>query len=142
MPTGTTRSPALITSVVLAPLPTLTTAGLLLVTVTAVSAERGVRSNRTPSVAATGLPAAAITRPIPGDGTTETPIHEDTLQTLIATEGLSRPDAERTLLRGKQPTGRLVSADQVAALIAFLCSAEAADITGAVLPIDGGWSAG
>ena len=74
-------------------------------------------------------------------GTTETPIHEATLQTLIATEGLSRRDAERTLLRGKQPTGRLVSADQVAALIVFLCSPEAADITGAVLPIDGGWSA-
>jgi 3-hydroxybutyrate dehydrogenase len=75
-------------------------------------------------------------------GTTETPIHEAALQTLIADGGLSRPDAERTLLRGKQPTGRLISAEQVAALIVFLCSPDAADITGAVLPIDGGWSAG
>ena len=75
-------------------------------------------------------------------GTTESPIHEATLQTLMAGGRLSRPDAERALLRGKQPTGRLISAEHVAALIVFLCSAEAADITGAVLPIDGGWSAG
>src|SRR5687768_7232936 len=89
MPTGTTRSPALITSVVVAPLPTLTTAGLLLVTVTAVSAERGVRSNRTPSVAVTGLPAAAITRPIPGDGTTETPIAGATVTADVLDDGCS-----------------------------------------------------
>jgi 3-hydroxybutyrate dehydrogenase len=29
----------------------------------------------------------------------------------------------------------------VAALIAFLCGDDARDITGAALPIDGGWSA-
>ena len=86
--------------------------------------------------ATTGITCNAIC-----PGTSETPIHEATLQTLIGTGGLSREDAERTLLRGKQPTGRLISAEQVAALIVFLCGPEAADITGAVLPIDGGWSA-
>jgi 3-hydroxybutyrate dehydrogenase len=30
----------------------------------------------------------------------------------------------------------------VAALVAFLCTSAAADITGAALPIDGAWSAG
>jgi 3-hydroxybutyrate dehydrogenase len=73
-------------------------------------------------------------------GTTETPIHDATLQALIKAEGLSRRDAERSLLRGKQPSGRLISAEQVAALIVFLCGPDAADITGAVLPVDGGWS--
>jgi 3-hydroxybutyrate dehydrogenase len=55
---------------------------------------------------------------------------------------LPREAAEAQLLTGKQPTGRLVSEDGVAALVAFLCTSAAADITGAALPIDGAWSAG
>jgi 3-hydroxybutyrate dehydrogenase len=73
-------------------------------------------------------------------GTAETPVHEATVEALIATEGLSRVDAERRFLQGKQPTGRFISAESVAALIVFLCGPDAADITGAVLPVDGGWS--
>jgi len=45
------------------------------------------------------------------------------------------------LLAGKQPTGRFISPDGVAALIASLCAPESRDITGAAIPIDGGWSA-
>lgn len=74
-------------------------------------------------------------------GTADTPVHEATIATAIAGEGLSRGDAERRVLAGKQPTGRFIGAENVAALIAFLCGPDAADITGAVLPIDGGWSA-
>ena len=60
---------------------------------------------------------------------------------MMAAERLSRADAERRLLAGKQPTGRLIAAEDVAALMVFLCGPESADITGAALPIDGGWSA-
>jgi 3-hydroxybutyrate dehydrogenase len=74
-------------------------------------------------------------------GTAETPVHEATIADLMALEGLARPDAERRLLTGKQPTGRLIAPANVAALIVFLCGDESADITGAALPIDGGWSA-
>ena len=56
--------------------------------------------------------------------------------------GSHRRPPRRRLLAGKQPTGRLISADGVAGLIAFLCTDTAADITGAALPIDAGWSAG
>jgi len=37
--------------------------------------------------------------------------------------------------------GRIAQADEVAAAIVFLGSDEASDITGVVLPVDGGWSA-
>jgi 3-hydroxybutyrate dehydrogenase len=73
-------------------------------------------------------------------GTSESPVHHDSIARLITGEGLSPLAAEMQLLVGKQPTGRLVSADGVAALIGFLCSDSAADITGATLPIDAGWS--
>jgi 3-hydroxybutyrate dehydrogenase len=45
------------------------------------------------------------------------------------------------LLTGKQPTGRLIAPDSVAGLIAPLCMPRSRDITGAAIPIDGGWSA-
>jgi 3-hydroxybutyrate dehydrogenase len=74
-------------------------------------------------------------------GTTDTPIHQEALARVMEAEGLSRTEAERRFFAGKQPTGRFVGADSMAALIVFLCGPEAADITGAALPIDGGWSA-
>jgi 3-hydroxybutyrate dehydrogenase len=58
----------------------------------------------------------------------------------MASGALSRDEAERRFLIGKQPTGRFIGADNVAALMLFLCGPEAGDVTGAVLPIDGGWS--
>lgn len=39
-----------------------------------------------------------------------------------------------------QPIGRFVKVDEVAAFVHFLCGDEAAAITGAILPIDGGWT--
>jgi len=72
-------------------------------------------------------------------GTTETPVHEAALASLV-TGGLTRAEAERRFFQGKQPTGRFIGADGIAALMVFLCGADAADITGAALPIDGGWS--
>jgi 3-hydroxybutyrate dehydrogenase len=74
-------------------------------------------------------------------GTSDTPIHQEALERVVAAEGVSRTEAERRFFAGKQPTGRFVGAGSVAALIEFLCGHEAADITGAALPIDGGWSA-
>ncbi len=74
-------------------------------------------------------------------GTSATPVHEATVATLRETQGLERDAAERFLLAGKQPTGRLIAPDGVAALIVSLCSPESRDITGTAIPIDGGWSA-
>ena len=40
-----------------------------------------------------------------------------------------------------QPTREFARVDQIGALAAFLCSEAAAQITGAALPVDGGWTA-
>jgi 2-keto-3-deoxy-L-fuconate dehydrogenase len=47
-------------------------------------------------------------------------------------------DAELAALRARQPTGRLVSAEEVAAAIAYLASPLAAATVGSVLAVDGG----
>ena len=48
------------------------------------------------------------------------------------------PAAERAALEARQPTGRLVSADEVAGAIAYLASPLSAGTTGASLAVDGG----
>jgi len=50
------------------------------------------------------------------------------------------PEAERAALTARQPMGRLVSAAEVAAGIAYLASPLAAAVTGTALAIDGGMS--
>ncbi|MFE0406790.1 SDR family NAD(P)-dependent oxidoreductase [Streptomyces nigra] len=48
------------------------------------------------------------------------------------------PAAERAALNARQPMGRLVSADEVAAAIAYLASPLSGSTTGTDLPVDGG----
>jgi len=50
------------------------------------------------------------------------------------------PAAERAALTARQPTGRLVTADEVAAAIAYLASPLAGATTGTALAVDGGMS--
>ncbi len=40
------------------------------------------------------------------------------------------------------PLGRMATADEIAGVVAFLASADAAYITGAVIPVDGGLAMG
>jgi NAD(P)-dependent dehydrogenase (short-subunit alcohol dehydrogenase family) len=48
------------------------------------------------------------------------------------------PVAERAALEGRQPMGRLVSAEEVARAIAYLASPRQASTTGTILAVDGG----
>lgn len=60
------------------------------------------------------------------------------------TEGMARlapsPDALQAVARGV-PLGRLGTKQDVANLVMFLASPAASYITGAIIPVDGGWSA-
>ena len=55
--------------------------------------------------------------------------------------GGTREEAIEALFASRQPSGRFITPEQVAACAVFLCSAAGAAITGATLSVDGGWSA-
>ncbi len=74
-------------------------------------------------------------------GSALTPAIEARIAAAAARGGTPREAAIAAYLDDKQPTRRFVEAERVAALAAFLCGPAGADITGAALPIDGGWSA-
>jgi 3-hydroxybutyrate dehydrogenase len=95
----------------------------------------------TRAVALEGL-AHGITCNAVCPGTTETPVHEAAIRSSMDRESLTREEAEARFFSTKQPTGRFISAEQVAALMVFLCGPDAGDITGAAVPVDGAWSAG
>jgi 3-hydroxybutyrate dehydrogenase len=70
-----------------------------------------------------------------------TPLVEKQIPDTAKARGLSEQQVIDDVLLHAQPTKQFVQVDQVAALTVFLASDEAASITGAVLPIDGGWTA-
>jgi 3-hydroxybutyrate dehydrogenase len=74
-------------------------------------------------------------------GSTLTPNIAGRIGAAMAAAGLDEAAATAQFLAGKQPTGRFVAAEAIGAMAAFLCSEAGRDITGAVLPMDGGWSA-
>jgi len=70
-----------------------------------------------------------------------TPLVEKQIPDTAKARGISEAEVVRDVLLAAQPTKRFVEVSEVAGLTAFLCSSEAASITGALLPVDGGWTA-
>lgn len=56
------------------------------------------------------------------------------------TAGYADPDAARAAMRARQPHGRLVTPEEIAATVAYLASDEARSVVGAVMVVDGGMS--
>jgi 3-hydroxybutyrate dehydrogenase len=74
-------------------------------------------------------------------GYVRTPLVEKQIPDTAKARGISEEQVVRDVLLATQPTRKFVTVEQIAALTAFLCTEEAASITGAMLPIDGGWTA-
>ena len=70
-----------------------------------------------------------------------TPLVAKQIEARAEASGGSLDEAKAELLREKTPSGEFATPEQIGALAVFLCSAAAAQITGAPLPIDGGWTA-
>jgi len=70
-----------------------------------------------------------------------TPLVENQIPDMMKARGMTRDQVINDVMLVAQPTKQFVTADQVAALAVYLCSDAAAQITGANLSIDGGWTA-
>ena len=73
-------------------------------------------------------------------GTLPTPAIQEKIAEIAAREGRAVDETTSDYLASRQPTRRFVAMEAVGAMAVFLCSPAAQDITGATLPIDGGWS--
>lgn len=74
-------------------------------------------------------------------GYVRTPLVEAQIPDTAKARGLTEEEIVRDVLLGAQPTKQFVTTEQLGALAVFLCSDDAASITGAAIPVDGGWTA-
>jgi 3-hydroxybutyrate dehydrogenase len=70
-----------------------------------------------------------------------TPLVEKQIPDTAKARGITEDQVKRDVLLAAQPTKRFVAVEEVAGIAAFLCSPAAVSITGALLPVDGGWTA-
>lgn len=68
-----------------------------------------------------------------------TPLIQAQIEAKAAAAGVSIEQAQQQLLLEKQPSGAFVRQTDIGQLALFLCSPAADQITGASLPVDGGW---
>ena len=70
-----------------------------------------------------------------------TPLVEKQIPDTMAARGLTKEQVINDVLLAAQPTKQFVTVEEVAAFAVFLSGDMAKNITGAILPIDGGWTA-
>lgn len=73
-------------------------------------------------------------------GTLPTPAILNKIAAMASSSNRPVDEVTREYLGERQPTQRFIEMDAVAAMVVFLCGPAATAITGASLPIDGGWS--
>ncbi len=70
-----------------------------------------------------------------------TPLVEKQIPDTAKARGISEEEVIKNVILSAQPTKQFVTTEQIGALAVFLCSDMAASITGAAIPIDGGFTA-
>ncbi len=70
-----------------------------------------------------------------------TPLVQKQIDDLAARADIAPSQAQTRLLSEKQPSGQFATPSQLGALVAFLCSDAASQISGAAMTVDGGWTA-
>jgi len=70
-----------------------------------------------------------------------TPLVEHQIPETMKARNMTKEQVIKDVLLEAQPTKEFVTVDEVAAMALFLCGNEAAQITGANISIDGGWTA-
>jgi 3-hydroxybutyrate dehydrogenase len=74
-------------------------------------------------------------------GYVKTPLVTNQIADTARARGITEEEVVRDVMLLAQPTRRLITIEEVADLALFLCSDQAASITGTVMSIDGGWTA-
>ncbi len=74
-------------------------------------------------------------------GYVKTPLVEQQIPDTAKARGMTEEEVIKKVILDAQPTKQFVTVEQVGALAVFLCSDNAAQITGAAHQIDGGWVA-
>ncbi len=70
-----------------------------------------------------------------------TPLVEKQIPETAKARGLTEEQVIHDVLLHAQPTRQFVTTEEIGALAVFLCSSAARSITGAAIPIEGGWTA-
>ena len=87
------------------------------------------------------LAGQGITANCISPGYVYTPLVANQIPDTMKARGLTREQVIEDVLLKAQPTKEFVTVEQVAAIVTFLCSDAATQITGANLSVDGGWTA-
>ena len=69
----------------------------------------------------------------------KTDLMEEQISNFAVGKGVKTGEITEDILGEKQPTRRFFKTSEVAAAAVFLCSDSRDSITGALLPVDGGW---
>ncbi len=70
-----------------------------------------------------------------------TPLVERQIPDTAKARGMTEEEVKQDVLLKAQPTKQFVTVEQLGGLALFLCSDDAASITGTAMPVDGGWVA-
>ncbi|QIE54295.1 3-hydroxybutyrate dehydrogenase [Pikeienuella piscinae] len=70
-----------------------------------------------------------------------TPLVEAQIPDTMKEYGMDRDTVIREVMLARQPSKEFATVEQIGGTVAFLCSSDAAQITGTTISVDGGWTA-